>query len=112
MVDGRNWLDDKAPRLGAALAFYIALSLAPTLVILLAIAGLVFSARASENRLTLEVQSLVGREGAVVQAMIEGVHRPRSGVAAILLGLAPPLYRLLGCGQRVEGRPEHHLEGS
>ena len=86
----RNWIDDKVPRLGAALAFYIALSLAPTLVILLAIAGLVFSAKASENRLILEVQGLVGQEGAkVIQAMIEGVHRPRSGIAAILLGLVP-----------------------
>jgi len=89
-VTGRNWIDDKVPRLGAALAFYIALSLAPTLVILLAIAGLVFSAKVSENRLILEVQGLVGQEGAkVVQAMIEGVHRPRSGIAAILLGLVP-----------------------
>src|SRR6202023_2050517 len=89
-VTGRNWIDDKVPRLGAALAFYIALSLAPTLVILLAVAGLVFSAKASENRLMLEVQGLVGQEGAkVIQAMIEGVHRPRSGIAAILLGLVP-----------------------
>ena len=86
----RNWIDDKVPRLGAALAFYIALSLAPTLVILLAIAGLVFSAKASEGRLILEVQGLVGPEGAkIIQAMIEGVHRPRSGVATILLGLVP-----------------------
>ena len=89
-VTVRNWIDDKVPRLGAALAFYIALSLAPTLVILLAIAGLVFSAKASENRLILEVQGLVGQEGAqVIQAMIEGVHRPRSGIATILLGLVP-----------------------
>jgi membrane protein len=89
-LTGRNWIDDKVPRLGAALAFYIALSLAPTLVILLAIAGLVFSAQASENRLTLEVQRLVGQEGAkAIQAMIQEVHRPRSGLAAILLGLAP-----------------------
>jgi membrane protein len=89
-VTVRNWIDDKVPRLGAALAFYLALSLAPTLVILLAVAGLVFSARASENRLILDAQGLVGQQGAkIVQAMIDGVHRPRSGIAAILLGLVP-----------------------
>jgi membrane protein len=86
----QNWLSDRAPRLGAALAFYLALSLAPTLVILLAIAGLLFSASAAENHLVLEVQGLVGQAGAqAIQAMIEGTHRPRSGIAAILLGLVP-----------------------
>jgi membrane protein len=86
----RNWFDDRVPRLGAALAFYIALSLAPTLVILLAIAGLLFSAKAAENRLMLEIQGLVGQVGAkAIHAMIEGVHRPRSGIATILLGLVP-----------------------
>ena len=89
-VTVENWLKDKAPRLGAALAFYMALSLAPTLVILLAIAGLLFSASAAENHLILEIQGLVGQEGAkAIQAIIEGAHRPRSGVAAILLGLVP-----------------------
>lgn len=89
-VAGQNWLDDRAPRLGAALAYYMALSLAPTLVILLAIAGLAFGAKAAEGRLIFEIRGLVGYEGAkVIQAMIEGAHRPRSSVAVILLGLVP-----------------------
>jgi membrane protein len=68
----------------------MALSLAPTLVILLNIAGLAFGAKASEGRLISEIQSLIGYEGAkVIQALIEGAHRPRSGIAAILLGLLP-----------------------
>src|SRR5579864_3095552 len=87
-VTGQNWLDDRVPRLGAALAYYMALSLAPTLVILLAIAGLVFGAKAAEGRLILEIQGLVGQEGAkAIQAMIDGAHRPRSSLAFILLGL-------------------------
>jgi membrane protein len=88
-VTGQNWLDDRAPRLGAALAYYLALSLAPTLVILLAIAGLAFGAKAAEGRLILQIQGLSGSESAkVIQSMIEGSHRP-SGIAAILLGLVP-----------------------
>jgi membrane protein len=50
----QNWQNDRAPRMGAALAYYIALSLAPTVVILLAIAGLAFGAQAARaNILTL-----------------------------------------------------------
>jgi membrane protein len=89
-VTVQSWLKDRAPRLGAALAFYMALSLAPTLVILLTIAGLAFGAKTAEGGLISEIQGLVGREGAkVIQAMIEGAHRPRSSIATILLGLVP-----------------------
>ena len=49
-VTVQNWLNDRAPRLGAALAYYIALSLAPTLVLLLAISSSAFGARAAEGR--------------------------------------------------------------
>src|SRR5260370_2415648 len=89
-VTVQSWLKDRAPRLGAALAFYMALSVAPTLVILLTIAGLAFGAKPAEGGLIWEIQGLVGREGAkVIQAMIEGAHRPRSSIATILLGLVP-----------------------
>src|SRR5579862_7143100 len=43
----RNWQNDRAPRMGAALAYYIALSLAPAGLILLAIAGFLFGAEAT-----------------------------------------------------------------
>jgi membrane protein len=81
----------------------MALSLAPTLVILLAIAGLLFSASSAENRLILEIQGLMGREGAqAIQAMIEGAHRPRSGIAAILLGLVPLFIGATAAGQHLK----------
>src|SRR6266852_4488319 len=87
-VTAQNWLDDQVPRLGAALAYYMALSLAPTLVILLAIAGLAFGAKAAEGHVIVQIQSLVGHEGAeVIQSMIVGAHRPKSGLTAILFGL-------------------------
>ena len=46
----RNWHRDRAPRMGAALAYYITLSLAPTVVIVLAVAGLAFGAKAAQGR--------------------------------------------------------------
>jgi len=74
--------------MGAALAYYIALSLAPTVLILLAIAGLAFGAQAAEGRLVSQIQGFVGYEGAkAIQTMIEGARRPSRGIAATVLGL-------------------------
>jgi membrane protein len=84
----RNWQKDRAPRLGAALAYYMALSLAPTVVIILAVTGIAFGAKAAQGRLVWQIQGLVGHEGAkVIQSMIEGAHRSSSGIVATLLGL-------------------------
>jgi uncharacterized BrkB/YihY/UPF0761 family membrane protein len=59
----QNWQTDRAPRLGAALAYYMALSLAPTLLILLAVSSFVFGANAAEGRLVSQIRDLVGSEG-------------------------------------------------
>jgi membrane protein len=84
----RNWQNDRAPRMGAALAYYIALSLAPTVLILLAIAGFAFGAQAAQDRLVSQIQGFVGYEGAqAIQTMIEGARRPSRGIAATVLGL-------------------------
>src|SRR5579872_3275386 len=84
----QNWQNDKAPRMGAALAYYIALSLAPTVLILLAIAGLAFGAQAAEGRLVSQIQGLVGYEGAkAIQTMIEGARQSSRGIAATVVGL-------------------------
>src|SRR4051794_11994771 len=85
----RNWHDDRAPRMGAALAYYITLSLAPTVVIVLAIAGLAAGAEAAQGRLIGQIQGLAGQEGAkAIQSMIEGAHTPSKGLIASMLGLA------------------------
>jgi membrane protein len=85
----QNWIDDRAPRMGAALAYYIALSLAPSVLILLAIAGWAFGAQAAEGRLVSQIQGLVGYEGAkAIQTMIEGARRPFRGIATTVFALA------------------------
>ena len=84
----RNWLSDRAPRMGAALAYYIALSLAPTLVILAGVTGLVFGAPTAEGRLLAQIQKFVGSEGArAIQTLIEGARQPSRGIAAVTFGL-------------------------
>src|SRR4051794_4197183 len=84
-----NWNKDRAPRMGAALAYYITLSLAPTVVIVLAIAGLAAGAEAARGRLIGQIQGLVGQEGAkAIEAMIQGTRTPAKGMLATVLGLA------------------------
>ncbi len=74
--------------MGAALAYYIALSLAPTVLIVLAIVGFAFGAQSAESRLISQIQRWVGYEGAKpIQAMIEGARESSRGLAATLLGL-------------------------
>src|SRR5580658_23639 len=84
----QHWQDDRAPRMGAALAYYIALSLAPTVLILLAVAGLAFPDRTAEGRVAAQIQGLVGDEGAkALQSILDGARRSR-GIAATILALA------------------------
>src|SRR5215471_4686056 len=55
-----EWLNDRAPRLGASLAFYTLLSLAPLLVVIVAVAGLVYGNEAARGQLVWQIQGLVG----------------------------------------------------
>jgi membrane protein len=62
---------------------------APTVVIVLAIAGLAFGAKAAQGRLVWQIRGLVGHEGTeVIQSLIDGTHAPYSGILATLIGLA------------------------
>lgn len=59
-----KWTADHAQRLGAALAFYTVFSLAPLLLIVIAIAGLMFGQGAAEGQIIGQIQGLVGEESA------------------------------------------------
>ncbi len=83
-----EWINDKAPRLGAALAFYTALSLAPLLVVVLAVAGIAYGQQAVRGQLEWQIQDFVGQDGAkAIQALISAAHKPASGIIATVLGL-------------------------
>jgi hypothetical protein len=84
---GRKWLEDKAARLGAALAYYIALSIAPLLVIAIFIAGLVFGKEAAQGQLLDQIRGVVGNQGGqAVETMIAHANKPRTGSFAAVLG--------------------------
>lgn len=83
-----DWWEDKAPRLGAALAYYSLFSLAPLLVLSTAIAGIALGREAVEGRLVGELSSLVGREaGEALQAMIANARKPASSTIATIIGI-------------------------
>jgi membrane protein len=83
-----DWWEDNAPRLGAALAYYTLFSLAPLLIIVIALAGLIFGRDVAQGYIVTQIQGLVGPEGAgAIQAMIESARKPATGILASLFGL-------------------------
>jgi membrane protein len=87
------WHADRAPRLGAALAFYTLFSLAPLLMVVIAIAALAFGRDIASTELIMQIEAFIGPEGArVIQTTIENTSRPSSGIVATLIGLATMLF--------------------
>ena len=85
---GRSWIDDYAPSMGAALAYYTAFSIAPLLLIVIAIAGLVFGHDAAQGEIVGQLQGLMGSEAAQsVEALLASVNQPSKGVFATGVGI-------------------------
>jgi membrane protein len=80
--------EDKVPRLGAALAYYTIFSLAPLLIIVIAVAGLVFGQTQAQDALLGQMRGLIGSEGAdMIQTMIDSTRKPAAGLFATVFGL-------------------------
>ncbi|MBT9491091.1 MAG: YihY/virulence factor BrkB family protein [Paucibacter sp.] len=72
-----NWVRDYAQSMGAALAFYMIFSIAPLLLIVIAVAGAVFGEEAARGEIYVQLHSLLGSPGAkAVQDLIESAGRP------------------------------------
>lgn len=83
-----EWSEDKVPRLAAALALYTMLSIAPLLIIAIAVAGFVFGDEAARGQVEQQMQSLVGQQGGqAVQEMIKNAGDQKSGIIATFLGI-------------------------
>jgi membrane protein len=79
---------DKVPRLGAALAYYTIFSLAPLLLIVIAIAGLAFGHDAAQNKIFEQLRGVLGATTAEgVQEMVKNAAKPKSGTVATVLGI-------------------------
>lgn len=79
---------DGAPRMAAAMAYYTIFSLAPMLVIVIAIVGLVLGRDAAQGQLVGQLESQIGRESAeLVQKLVAQAFKPGDGLIALALGV-------------------------
>jgi len=85
-----EWSTDNATRWSASVAFYTLLSLAPLLVLTVAIAGLVYGKKVAPRELVLGLRDLVGSDvGRAIQILLTSPHKPVSGlIAADVLQIA------------------------
>ena len=77
------WSDDYAPSMGAAIAYYTVFSLAPLLLIVIAVAGAVFGRDAVQGEIVAQLQGLIGHDGALaIQGLIKSASKPADGLLA------------------------------
>ena len=93
-----EWLDDQAPTLGAALAYYTVFSLAPLLIISIALAGLVFGAEAAQGQIFDQLRGLLGDAGGkAMQEIVQSASaEPKTGVVATVIGFVTLLFGASG----------------
>lgn len=93
----KEWKEDGALSLGAALAYYTIFSLAPMLLIAISVAGLVFGREAAQGELVGQMRELLGQQGAeAIQTMVANAGKHGSGVLGTLIGVATILFGATG----------------
>jgi membrane protein len=93
-----EWVEDKCPQLGAALAYFTVFSLAPLVVVLLAIFGLIFgSSEVARNKITEQLQYFMDPNGVkVVQDVATQASKPTEGIIATTIGIIVGLFGASG----------------
>jgi membrane protein len=82
-----SWSDDNATRLAAALAFYTVLSIAPLLVLAVAVAGWVFGEDAARGQIATQLSSIVGSQaGEGIQSLLQQAHQPEHSMLGSIIG--------------------------
>ena len=82
------WIDDYAPSMGAAISYYTVFSIAPLLLIVIAVAGLVWGQEAVQGEIVGQLSGLLGEEGATgIQALIESANKPAKGIVATVISV-------------------------
>ncbi len=93
----QSWLKDKASMMAAALAYYTAFSMAPLIIIVLAIAGFFIDQNEAQSEIVDQIEESVGPDAArFVGGLVENLTEPTSGLISSLLGFAALLWGALG----------------
>jgi membrane protein len=88
-----EWSNDNVPRLGAALAYYSLFSLAPLLIVVIGVAGLVFGREAAEGQIFWQIRDLVGKESALeIQKLLQSAWSPAKGIVATVVGIVTLIF--------------------
>lgn len=114
----KEWGEDQASAVAAALAYYTTFSLAPLLIVVIAIAGLVGGREAAQSLIMFQVQDLLGVQGReFIQGMIENATIKSTGILATIIGTVTLLVGALGAFNElqnalnriwdVENKPAH-----
>ncbi|HEX6765827.1 MAG TPA: YhjD/YihY/BrkB family envelope integrity protein, partial [Polyangiaceae bacterium] len=94
---GEDFVEDNVTRLAAALAYYTLLSLAPLVVLSIAIAGFVADQETTRGRLAAELGAVVGPSGeAAVRAIVENARTPSTGILSTIVGVVVLLFGASG----------------
>ena len=105
-----RWMDHNTPRLGAALAYYTVLSMAPLLVVAVAIAGLIFGDQAARGEIVNQVSSLVGKDIAkIIQDLLKSSREQDHGIAASVIGGLTLLVGASAVFRRIARRSQPNL---
>jgi membrane protein len=92
-----SWDKINAPRLGAALAFYTLLSIAPLLVVCIGIAGMIFGHEAARGQIAYQIQTVVGSQGGqALLSVLEQAAKPAASFAATTVGFITLLFGASG----------------
>ena len=84
-----SWSEDYAPSMGAALSYYTLFSIAPLLMVVIAVAGLAFGDQAARGEISSQLEQLMGGQGArAVEDLLQAADKPREGAIATAIGVA------------------------
>jgi membrane protein len=92
-----EWSNDNAPRLGASLSYYTIFSLAPLLLLVVAVAGLALGREAAQGKIVAQLSGLLGTQAAeAIEAILEKAGQHHRGVVATCVGVVTLLIGATG----------------
>ena len=92
-----QWINDKCPQTGAALAYFTVFSLAPLVLILLAFFGLFFGSEHARDKIVEQLQYLIDPSGIkVIQDIAPSASKPQTGILATVIGIIVGLFGASG----------------
>jgi len=84
-----SWSADYCPSMGAAISYYTLFSIAPLLLIVIAVAGMVFGADAARGEIFGQLRGMLGEEGAkAIEDLLQAANKPGAGIVSTITGIA------------------------